>query len=98
MEIGDKKGIDNLVADHLSRIEQDESKSEKSLIDNAFPNEYLMTLDTYKTPWYADFVNSLVCGVIPPDFSHQEKRSFYPMQSYTSGKILYFSSTVRIKL
>jgi len=96
LEIRDKKGIDNLVVDHLSRIEQDKSKSEESPIDDEFPDEYLMALDTYKTPWYADFVNFLACGVFPPDF-FIKKRSFYPMKSSTNGKILNLSSTVRIK-
>ena len=25
-------------------------------------------------PWYVDIVNYLACGIIPPDFSYQQKR------------------------
>ena len=25
-------------------------------------------------PWYADIVNYLACGIMPPDFSYQQKR------------------------
>ena len=27
-----------------------------------------------QVPWYADIVNYLACGIMPPDFSHQQKR------------------------
>ena len=29
-----------------------------------------------KTPWYADMVNYLVCGIIPIDFTYQQKKKF----------------------
>ena len=57
LEIRDKKGVENLVADHFSRIEQDEEESKEMPIDDAFPNEYLMAISTNTTPWYADFIN-----------------------------------------
>jgi len=44
------------VADHLSRIEQDEDESTELPIDDAFPDECLMALYTNKAPWYADFL------------------------------------------
>jgi len=36
-EIRDKKGIKNLVADHLLRIEKDEKESKEMPIDDVFP-------------------------------------------------------------
>ena len=30
-------------------------------IDDAFPDKYLMAINTNTTPWYADFVNFLAC-------------------------------------
>ena len=76
LEIRDKKGIENLVADHLSRIEQDEDESIELPINDAFPVEYLMAIHTNKTSWYVDFVNFLACGVFPTDLSFQGKKKF----------------------
>jgi len=39
LEIRDKKGVENLVADHLSRIEQEGEDSNEIPIDDAFPDE-----------------------------------------------------------
>ena len=50
MEIRDKKVVENLVADHLSRIEEEEEESKKMPIEDVFPDEYLMAIDTNKTP------------------------------------------------
>jgi len=36
LEIRDKKGVKNLVANHLSRIEKDEEESKKMPINDAF--------------------------------------------------------------
>ena len=53
LEIRDKKGVENLIADHLLRIEQDEEEAKEILIDDAFSDEFLMAIDTNITPWYA---------------------------------------------
>ena len=64
LEIKDMKGCDNLVADHLSRMEDQEEKS--LLIEEALPGEKLMQVNSVKKkpPWYADFVNYLACKII----------------------------------
>ena len=38
MEIEDKKGCDNVIADHLSRIEQTTVKEEKMEVAENFPD------------------------------------------------------------
>ncbi|CAM8907402.1 unnamed protein product [Rhodiola kirilowii] len=38
--------------------------------------EQLMSVDVSLALWYADFVNYLACGFIPPDQSHNQKRKF----------------------
>ena len=69
LEIKDNKGIENLVADPLSRLEG--PKDEVHVNDN-FPDEQLLVIeDTKPVPWFADYVNYLVAKVIPPDFSYQ---------------------------
>ncbi|GJV42098.1 reverse transcriptase domain-containing protein [Tanacetum coccineum] len=58
IEIKDRKGIENVAADHLSRIENDES-SDDSKVDDNFPGETLMEINTKDEPWFADFANYL---------------------------------------
>ena len=73
LEIKDKKGCDNVIASHLSRLEET-TEAEKNLevVEN-FLHEQLFQL-AVQLPWYADIVNYLACGVVPPDFSYQQKR------------------------
>ena len=69
LEIKDKKGIENLVADHLSRLE---GPRDEVQVNDDFPDEQLLVIeDTKLVPWFADYVNYLVAKVIPPDFSYQ---------------------------
>ena len=47
VEIRDKKGVQNVVADHLSRLENSEEGFEKeSSIKEEFPDEYLFSVST----------------------------------------------------
>ncbi|KAI3811114.1 hypothetical protein L1987_20831 [Smallanthus sonchifolius] len=52
LEIRDKKGCENSVADHLSRIQREEEDVTPD-INEQFPNECLMSI-TSSDPWYAD--------------------------------------------
>nr|XP_027120356.1 uncharacterized protein LOC113737306 [Coffea arabica] len=61
LEIRDKKGSENLVADHLSRIPVGE---DSEALKDAFPEEHLFSLNS-QLPWYADLVNYLVTGNFP---------------------------------
>ncbi|CAM8933989.1 unnamed protein product [Rhodiola kirilowii] len=65
LEIRDKKGIENTVADHLSRLVREE---EAGQITETFSDEHLYAL-TSKVPWYASMVNYLVRGKFPPSYS-----------------------------
>ncbi|GKA35820.1 DNA-directed DNA polymerase [Tanacetum coccineum] len=49
-EIKDKKGIENVAADHLSRIDYNKS-SDDSEVDNNFPGEILMEINTRNEPY-----------------------------------------------
>ncbi|CAM8972830.1 unnamed protein product [Rhodiola kirilowii] len=65
VEIKDKKGIENTVADHLSRIVREE---EPGVITETFPDEHLYALSG-QAPWYAPLVNFLVGGTFPPSYT-----------------------------
>ncbi|GJS92871.1 reverse transcriptase domain-containing protein [Tanacetum coccineum] len=76
IEIKDKKGTENVAADHLSRIDNDET-SDDSDVDDNFPGETLMEITTNDTPWFADFANYLVGDVIPKGMTYQQKNKFF---------------------
>jgi len=66
IEIQDRIGAHNLVAHHLSRIENGEDNIP---IQDDFRDEVLLALTVVKgmfpEPWFADIVNYLVVSVIP---------------------------------
>ena len=73
MEIKDKKGFDNVIADHLSRVVITTLIEEETKVVENFPDEQLFQL-SFQSPWYADIVNFLACGVMPPKFSYQQRK------------------------
>jgi len=76
LKIRDKKWVENLMADHLSRIDHEEEDSNEFPIDDAFPDEYLLSITANSPPWYAPFANFLACGVFLPDLLCQGKKKF----------------------
>ncbi|XP_068323218.1 uncharacterized protein, partial [Pyrus communis] len=78
LEIRDKKGSDNVVADHLSRLNENHGVGQPLPLNESFPDEQLLVIQE-KEPWYADFVNYLVCGIIRNDLSFQERKKFLAM-------------------
>ena len=89
VEIKDKKGTENLVADHLSRLE---GAKDDVPVNEEFPDEKLLAIeDKRAVPWFADFVNYLVAKVIPPEFNYQQKKRFFAhlKQYYWEEPILY---------
>ncbi|RDY04574.1 Retrovirus-related Pol polyprotein from transposon 17.6, partial [Mucuna pruriens] len=73
IEIRDKKGAENAVADHLSRIE---GESEQLPIRDEFPDEQLLHIQT-STPWFAD-----ICNYFPPEASRLYKEKFQSDAKY----------------
>ncbi|GJX79233.1 reverse transcriptase domain-containing protein [Tanacetum coccineum] len=67
IEIHDKKGAENLAADHLSRLENpDLGKLTKSNIRDLFPEDRQMEIyDKNNEPWYVDYANYLAGRVLP---------------------------------
>ena len=72
MEIRDKKGLKNVIADHLSRLDNmEEDCDEESFIMAEFPDEYLYSLSLSNIPWYVDYANYLASKIIPSNLSYQ---------------------------
>ncbi|PIN14790.1 DNA-directed DNA polymerase [Handroanthus impetiginosus] len=74
LEIRDRKGTENQIADHLSRLESPAKIDESNLINDNFSDEQLLAIVASDVPWYADIVNYLTCGIIPFDLSAQQKK------------------------
>ncbi|KAM1302527.1 hypothetical protein ACFX2H_013448 [Malus domestica] len=68
IEIRDKKGVENVVVDHLSRMVHEEA----SPISETFPDEQLMSIQVSE-PWYADLVNFLVSKHIPSTLNRNQR-------------------------
>ncbi|GKB31636.1 reverse transcriptase domain-containing protein [Tanacetum coccineum] len=86
IEIKDKKGAENLAADHLSRLENPDlgTFAEEEITDE-FPDEHLMILKAELNndePWYADYINYIVGKIIPPNWTPEKRRRFFSQVKY----------------
>ncbi|GJQ91527.1 reverse transcriptase domain-containing protein [Tanacetum coccineum] len=76
--IRDKKGSENLAADHLSRLENPHKDVlENKDINEHFPLETLGVISNGSTPWFADFANYHAGNFIIKGMSTQQKRKFF---------------------
>ena len=73
-EIKDRKGIENQISDHLSRLEDFSHVNEGQYIREGFPDEQLMVLDISQVSWYAYIVNLIVSGEYPLGATTQQKK------------------------
>jgi hypothetical protein len=73
LTIKDKKGVENVVADHLSRLDFEDHTTSLPIPDS-FPDEQLFAVST--CPWYADIVNYLSTGQLPKHWTPQDRRKF----------------------
>ncbi|XP_041004027.1 uncharacterized protein LOC121249386 [Juglans microcarpa x Juglans regia] len=71
--IKDKKGVENLVANHLSRLTFEDTSDHLPIRDD-FPDEHLLSITCL--PWFVHIVNYLAACEIPMDWSSQDKRKF----------------------
>ncbi|GKE88465.1 reverse transcriptase domain-containing protein [Tanacetum coccineum] len=76
--IRDKKGSENLAADHLSRLENPHKDVlENKDINEDFPLETLGVISSESTPWFADFANYHPGNFIIKGMSTQQKKKFF---------------------
>lgn len=71
--IKDKKGVENVVADHLSRLTFEDSTNTLPIRDE-FSDENLFFVSSL--PWFAHIVNYLTAGEIPKEWSTKDNRKF----------------------
>nr|GEX60523.1 reverse transcriptase domain-containing protein [Tanacetum cinerariifolium] len=76
--IRDKKGTENLAADHLSRLENPHKDVfENKDINENFPLETLGKISSENTSWFADFENFHAWNFIVKGMSSQQKKKFF---------------------
>jgi len=92
LEIRDKKSVENVVADQLSRIPN--VPIEQTPINEDFPDEHILAI--FKESWYVDIVNYLVTGQLPTEWTKTGIASL-PKFDTSSGKNRISSSIVLIK-
>ncbi|XP_057790883.1 uncharacterized protein LOC131007994 [Salvia miltiorrhiza] len=84
IEIRDRRGCENVVADHLSRLENPvEGENANVPINENFPDEQILQVKAH-TPWYADYVNYLASGIHPPPKlnRYQRKKFFHDVKFF----------------
>ncbi|GJU23034.1 reverse transcriptase domain-containing protein [Tanacetum coccineum] len=76
--IRDKKGSENLTADHLSRLENPyKDVLENKDINENFPLETLGKISSKSTPWFADYANFHAVNFIIKGMSSQQKKKLF---------------------
>ena len=73
-KIKDKKGVENVVADHLSRLTIAHD-THSPPINDEFPEESLMQLE--KAPCFAHIANFLTTGAIPVEWKGQDRKYLF---------------------
>ncbi|KAG9439984.1 hypothetical protein H6P81_020149 [Aristolochia fimbriata] len=71
IEIKDKKGSENVVADHLSTLQTETKEGE---ISELFPDELICQVNISKVPWFADIANFVCSKWVPKHFPYQQRK------------------------
>ena len=80
LQIKDKKGVENVVVDHQSRLTIAHN-THNPPINDEFPEESLLLVEN--TPWYAHITNYLATGEVPADWKAQDRKFlFAKIRSY----------------
>jgi len=72
--IQDKKGLKNVVVDHLSRLVNEEVTSKEAEVRDEFLDESLFILS--ERPWFANMDNFKAAGIMPKDLNWQQRKKF----------------------
>ena len=77
IEIKDKKGNKNVVADHLSRLFIDDHCPFP--IRDTFPDKHILAVQVRLMSWHAHIVNYLATGKISIDWDYDERKIFFKL-------------------
>jgi hypothetical protein len=88
LEIRDKKGSENVVADHLSRQLHEDEEDELPL-NEYFLDEQLFAIEV-QFPWYVDIFNYIFAKVFPSSMSNQERKRLMSISRHYHWDDPYF--------
>ncbi|XP_070056820.1 uncharacterized protein [Nicotiana tomentosiformis] len=88
-----RKGMENQVTCHLSRLEGAEKKVEIEEISETFVDEQPLVASLEGPPWYADIANNLASDIVPYDLSYVQKKKFL-----RDGRIYFWDEPYLFKL
>ncbi|XP_070022083.1 uncharacterized protein [Nicotiana sylvestris] len=74
LEIVDRKGSENQVADHLSRLEEEGKPRDGLKINDSFPDKQLLSVSVNSMPWFVDVANFLMIGIVPCELSSNQRK------------------------
>ena len=74
LQIRDKKGVENVVADHLSRLTISHNTHNPPISDE-FPEKSLLLVEN--ALWYAHIINFLATGELPANWKAQDKKFLF---------------------
>ncbi|RVW14734.1 Retrovirus-related Pol polyprotein from transposon opus [Vitis vinifera] len=95
LQIKDKKGVEDVVVDHLSRLAIAHN-SHVLPINDDFMEESLMLLED--VPWYAHIANYLITGEVPSEWKTQDRKHFFAKIHAYYWEKPFLSNIVQIKI
>jgi len=75
LEIRDKKGVENVVDDHLSRLVNNEVTKKEKAIMAEFPDEKLFAIG--ERHWFADMANFKAGNIMLDDMDYPQRKKFF---------------------
>ena len=75
MEIKDKKGSENHMADHLSRLANEAITAKEAEVVDEFPDEKLLVV--HERPWFTDMANFKAIHIVPENMDWQQKKKLF---------------------
>jgi len=80
LEIRDKKGVENVVADHLSRLENIEVTKKEKAIMAKFSDEKLFSIE--ERPWFADMANFKAGNIVLDNMEYPQRKKFFKDENH----------------
>lgn len=74
VEIRDKRGSGNFMADHLFRLENSHCEANALPIEDSLRDDALYVVDGKDLPWFAGLLNFLACGLSSPHYTKQQNK------------------------
>jgi len=83
--VKDRRGGENQVADHFSRLEAAKKEELELEIDDTFPDEQVLTVTLDLILWFTDYANFLVSDLMPEGLTYQQRKRFLHDVTSTFG-------------